>query len=113
MIKELQSDTQSAVTTIEQSCEHANTTLNKAKSCEQTMLTVLNDMELITLNSETIATAASQQSIAAEEINQSIIAINNAALENATGAEQIATASEELKALTQSLNRLSAQFKLA
>jgi len=70
-------------------------------------------MELSTLNSETIATAASQQSITAEEINQSIIAINNAALENATGAEQIATASEELKSLTQSLNRLSAQFKLA
>lgn len=112
MIQELQSDTQTAVLNIEQSTTLANTTLTKAQSSKNTMMNVLNDMEVITLNSETIATAASQQSIAAEEINQSIIAINNAAIENASGAEQIAAASIELKALTHSLNKLSAQFKL-
>ncbi|WP_372767620.1 methyl-accepting chemotaxis protein [Pseudoalteromonas sp.] len=112
MIQDLQSDTESAVSTIEQSTQLANTSLEKAHNSKNTMINVLKDMEVITSNSEAIATAASQQSIAAEEINQSIIAINNAAIENASGAEQIATASIELKDLTHSLNKLSAQFKL-
>lgn len=112
IIYELQSDTQSAVTAIEQSTELANTTFEKAKNSEATMHDVLTDMDMMTQNTEAIATAAAQQSIAAEEITQSITAINNAALENAAGAELIADASLQLKALTDELNVIGSKFKL-
>ncbi|WP_394228581.1 methyl-accepting chemotaxis protein [Pseudoalteromonas spongiae] len=113
IIYELQSDTQSAVTAIEQSTELANTTFEKAKNSEATMHDVLTDMDMMTQNTEAIATAAAQQSIAAEEITQSITAINNAALENAAGAELIADASLQLKALTNELNVIGSKFKLS
>ena len=74
---------------------------------------VLADMDMMTQNTEAIATAAAQQSIAAEEITQSITAINNAALENAAGAELIADASLQLKALTDELNVIGSKFKLS
>ncbi|MEI4551938.1 methyl-accepting chemotaxis protein [Pseudoalteromonas spongiae] len=113
IIYELQSDTQCAVTAIEQSTELANTTFEKAKNSEATMHDVLADMDMMTQNTEAIATAAAQQSIAAEEITQSITAINNAALENAAGAELIADASLQLKALTDELNVIGSKFKLS
>ncbi|MGB0860937.1 MAG: methyl-accepting chemotaxis protein [Pseudoalteromonas spongiae] len=113
IIYELQSDTQCAVTAIEQSTELANTTFDKAKNSEATMHDVLADMDMMTQNTEAIATAAAQQSIAAEEITQSITAINNAALENAAGAELIADASLQLKALTDELNVIGSKFKLS
>lgn len=113
IIYELQSDTQCAVTAIEQSTELANTTFEKAKNSEATMHDVLADMDMMTQNTEAIATAAAQQSIAAEEITQSITAINNAALENAAGAELIADASLQLKTLTDELNMIGSKFKLS
>lgn len=113
IIHELQSDTQFAVTAIEQSTELANTTFEKAKNSEATMHDVSADMDMMTQNTEAIATAAAQQSIAAEEITQSITAINNAALENAAGAELIADASLQLKALTDELNVIGSKFKLS
>ncbi len=113
IIYELQSDTQCAVTAIEQSTELANTTFEKAKNSEATMHDVLADMDMMTQNTEAIATAAAQQSIAAEEITQSITAINNAALENAAGAELIADASLQLKTLTDELNVIGSKFKLS
>jgi methyl-accepting chemotaxis protein len=47
-----------------------------------------------------------------EEINQSVISINDMAKQTSGGAEQTAAASEELAQLAKDLNSLVAQFKI-
>lgn len=110
MINQLQTDTKHAVNAIEKSSSLAQNTIHKASKSGETVAIVMQDMKNITLNAEQIATSATQQSVAAEEVNQSIVVINSAAAENASGSQQIAQASVELKQLAQDLQRISNQF---
>lgn len=59
-----------------------------------------------------IATAADQQSSAAEKIGQSVEGIDSVTQQAARGAEQVATAAEQLNRQTEDLRNLVARFKL-
>lgn len=112
MISELQQYSLQAVDVIKQSDKIAAETIISVQSGAQSLHKVKEDIGLVAKNNELIATAATQQSIAAEEVNQSIHAINSAALENAAGAEQMATASARLHQLAVNLSSTVNKFKV-
>lgn len=112
MISELQQYSIQAVDVIKRSDQIAAQTIISVQSGADSLLQVKEDIGLVAKNNELIATAATQQSIAAEEVNQSIHSINSAALENAAGAEQMASASARLHKLAVNLSSTVNQFKV-
>ncbi len=59
-----------------------------------------------------IATAAEEQSAVAEEINASVVNVNNIADQSAAAVEETSASSAELARLGQSLQSLVARFKI-
>ncbi|MCL1051207.1 methyl-accepting chemotaxis protein [Shewanella abyssi] len=112
MIAQLQLDAQNAVTVMKQSRDHTQKTINAAGGSKESIQLAMEEMQSISANAEQIATATVQQSLAAQEISQSITAINDTAAQNAAGSEQVAAASEHIDKLSQQLYSLTAQFKL-
>ena len=60
-----------------------------------------------------IATAAEQQSLASEEINQAIEQISNAAVLNACGITELSSSSEHLNQLSSNLKGVTDKFIVA
>ena len=112
MIAQLQLDTQNAVAVMKQSSEHTQKTIQAAASSKESIQLAMEEMLSISANAEQIATATGQQSLAAQEISQSITAINDTAAQNAAGSEQVAAASEHIDQLSKQLSSLTAQFKI-
>ncbi|QQX81729.1 methyl-accepting chemotaxis protein [Shewanella sp. KX20019] len=112
MIAQLQLDAQNAVAVMKQSSEHTQKTINAAGSSKESIQLAMEEMHSIAANAEQIATATVQQSLAAQEISQSMTAINDTALQNSAGSEQVAAASEHIDKLSQQLHSLTAKFKL-
>ena len=112
MIAQLQLDTQNAVAVMKQSSEHTQKTIKAAISSKESIQLAMEEMLSISANAEQIATATGQQSLAAQEISQSITAINDTAAQNAAGSEQVAAASEHIDQLSKQLSALTAQFKI-
>lgn len=70
-------------------------------------VTHINDLNM------QIASAAEQQSAVAEQTNASIHSMNQSAIENSAGAEQVSLATEEIAHLSVNLKQLVGQFKIA
>ncbi|RLV57832.1 methyl-accepting chemotaxis protein [Parashewanella curva] len=112
MIGQLQQGTTEAVQVMSRSSQTAHKTINSAKESSVAIEQTLNEINHIAENAELIATAVSQQSSTAEEINQSFEAIKQVAVENATGAEQVSAASNELTQLACQLQELTSSFQI-
>lgn len=112
MIKQIQKDTENAVTSMEEGTgevERGKQLANKAGDSLQEILEGSQKvMDIVTQ----VAAASEEQSSAAEEISKSIEAINSVSQESAAGIQQIAHAAEDLNRLTLNLENLISRFKL-
>jgi len=112
MIKGIQSDTASAVGSMESGinvissgqelADKAGTNLNEIVSMSQQVLGMIQQ----------IATASEEQSVAAEEISQAIETVNGIAGEASAGARESAAAAEELNRQAETIQGIVEKFRL-
>ena len=113
MIELLQSDTQEAVTAMQNSSKYASNTVKSARNTANSITDSYQEAQLISQNAIQIAAAADQQSTSAEEVNQALESINQAAMQNAIGVTQISGTSEHLNKLATGLQKINSGFILA
>ncbi|WP_292952831.1 MULTISPECIES: methyl-accepting chemotaxis protein [unclassified Neptuniibacter] len=110
-IERLQSGTRSVVTAMEKSQQEAELTGEKASQAGEALQGISEAVGMITDMNTHIASASEEQTSVAEEINRSLVSINDASQESSDGAVQISAASDELARLAVDLNAKVQQFK--
>jgi len=112
MIEKLQDGTKSAVSVMNNSRNHADSSVNQAAQAGSSLESITEAVANIRDMNTQIATAAEQQSAVADEINKNIINISTIVDKTAEGATQTSIASEELAKLSNQLQSLVGQFKV-
>ena len=84
-----------------------------SKKAAQSLHTISQAVTHINEMNTQIASAAEQQSTVAEQTSHSIHKMNQTAIENSAGAQQISAATEEIAHLSVNLKQLVAMFKVA
>jgi len=94
---------------------HAKTvsTVELSKQAEQSLLEISSAVSSINQMNMQIASAAQQQSAVADQASASIHVMNQSAVENSVGAQQISVATEEIAQLSVNLKQLVSVFKVA
>jgi methyl-accepting chemotaxis protein len=111
IIERLQSNSKLAVEVMQQSQSHVTQTYDQAQTAGTALDIVTNKVEQINNMSTQIASAASEQYLAAEEINKKIVDINDRAISNTANSEQTSIASNDQSRLSDELKQLVHQFK--
>lgn len=112
MISAFQSGSQEAADAITKSQMKASEGNNRIETVGQTLAAVLMNIQAISDKNTQIASAAEQQAVVAEDINQKIISINTVAEDTSEAAQQNAENSEQLAELAEQMNATVAKFKL-
>lgn len=112
MISAFQSGSQEAADAITKSQIKASEGNNRIETVGQTLAAVLMNIQAISDKNTQIASAAEQQAVVAEDINQKIISINTVAEDTSEAAQQNAENSEQLAELAEQMNATVAKFKL-
>lgn len=113
IIEKLQSGSKNAVQSMNLSRENAKTVVNKATMAGNSLTTIAKSASNIDQMSSQIATAAEEQSAVAEEMNRSIVRINDMTTQNATAAKQTELAGRELAQMATKLQGIVDEFKLS
>ena len=104
--------TTSAVERMDASRQRSSETVERINHATDALRTIEKSVGHIHDQVTQIATAAEQQSQVAEEINQNVVRIVDAAQRSDTGVNQTNEASHELARLGESLRELVGQFKV-
>ncbi|AQZ96738.1 methyl-accepting chemotaxis protein [Halopseudomonas phragmitis] len=108
MITTLQDGAANAVEVMQTSRELAQDTVQQVHEAEAALTRIRQEVGAINDMNAQIASAAEQQSVVAEEVNQNITRIHNATVETSAGSDQVTASSRELAELAE---RLRAQVK--
>jgi methyl-accepting chemotaxis protein len=111
MIETLQHGANEAVQVMDQAQTQAQGGVDQVEKVAQALTAITEAVNTITNMNAQIASAAEEQSAVAEEINRSIIAINDVTGETSEGATETAAASEKEADLAAQLQILVNQFK--
>jgi methyl-accepting chemotaxis protein len=112
MISRLQAGTNNAVQAMTSGKEMTQAGVDQAAVAGEALLTINTAVDRISSMNTQIASAAEEQSAVTEEINRSIVSINEVAQQSAVGAEQTSSASDDLAKLAQQLKGLADRFKV-
>lgn len=112
MIDGFVSESRAAVERMNASRDHSTETVERINHATGALSTIETSVGQIHDQVTQIATAAEQQSQVAEEINQNVVRIVDAAQRSDTGVTQTNEASHELARLGESLRELVGQFKV-
>ncbi|MET0120222.1 MAG: methyl-accepting chemotaxis protein [Candidatus Thiodiazotropha sp. 6PLUC9] len=112
IIEKLQSGSKNAVQSMNLSRENAKAVVDKATMAGNSLTTIAKSASNIDQMSSQIATAAEEQSAVAEEMNRSIVRINDMTTQNATAAKQTELAGRELAQMATKLQGVVDEFKL-
>ncbi len=112
MISKLQSGTNNAVNVMAAGKEMTQVGVEQAAAAGEALQTINAAVELISSMNTQIASAAEEQSSVTEEINRSIVSINEVAEQSATGAQHTSEASADLARLADQLKNLVDRFKV-
>ena len=112
MVETLQGAAQQVVDVMASSLAFTEETELKATAAGQAMESIMTAVEAIREMNDMIASAAEQQSIVAEEINQSVVNIVDISNGSASATEQVNQASHELAQQSDSLHGLVCQFRV-
>lgn len=113
IIETLQKDTLQASDAMRLSLNQAQESSYKVVETGDILAKVLLGINGINDRNMQIASAAEQQSIVADDINQKIFSINDVAVQTSAGATQMASTSLELAGLAEQLQSLVNRFQLA
>lgn len=112
MIKNIQNGTKTAVTAMEQGTKQVNDGVNSTARAGDSLRGIILVADQVGEMITQIATAATEQSSASEEINHNLEQISSLVKESATGAEETAKACQDLSGMALDLQRMVAEFKL-
>ncbi|WP_323750176.1 methyl-accepting chemotaxis protein [Marinobacter sp.] len=112
MIGGFVAETKASVERMNHSRRSSEETVERINHATSALNTIVNSIEQIHDQVTQIAAAAEQQSQVAEEVNQNVVRIVDAAQRSDTGVTQTNDASHELARLSESLRELVAQFKV-
>lgn len=112
MIEALQSNAHSAVTEMQASVEQTHQTVAQASKAGEALISIEDAINYINDMNTQVASAAEQQSVVAEQINQNITNISSVGEQTAAGAESTATASVQISNMAIELSNKVAEFKV-
>jgi methyl-accepting chemotaxis protein len=112
MIKTIQTETQSAVTSMVEGVKEVEDGSNDAAKSGNALKEILEQINAVSMQINQIATAAEQQTATITEITDNIQQITNVVQETAKGAEESASAANQLAKMAEELQNLSEQFRL-
>ncbi len=112
LIESLQSGAEQSVNVMGQSRVNANETVEQAQHAGESLSSITRAVSTILEMNTQIATAAEEQSAVAEDINRSVLKIQDISEQTADGAAQTATSSSELANLGAHLKGVVDQFKV-
>jgi len=113
MIKQIQQDTEAAVTSMKEGTVEADNGKQLAMRAGEVLKEIITNADKVSEIAVSVAAASEQQSSAAEEITRNIDLISNVAGQNADGTRQIARTAEDLSNLTSRLDNLIKKFKIS
>jgi len=113
MIKGIQDETRSAVVSMEEGVRQVETGSEKAAASGAALQEILRQIAELNLQISQIATAAEQQTATTHEINRSVQKMTDEVSTTAEGARLADRAVVRLSSLSEGLQRLVGQFKLA
>ena len=113
MIGKLQSGANKAAQVMESSRDLARRTVEQTQRAESALEKIRHEVSAINDMNAQIASAAEQQSVVAEEVNQNINRIHDATVETSAGSDQVASSSRELATLADGMDNRVSMFKLA
>lgn len=112
MIERLQKGSQNAVTLMAKSKEKAQQTVEHASQADSSLINIAAAVSTINEMNTQIATAATEQSTVAEDINKNIDTINSISESTANSAQQTAQSSNSLSTISTRLHGLVSSFKV-
>ncbi|MBU5637368.1 methyl-accepting chemotaxis protein [Geomonas sp. Red69] len=113
MIKSIQSETRDAVGAMEEGVREVENGTREAAKSGESLQEILRQISEVTEQVNQIATAAEEQTATTGEITNNIMQITEVVQDTSRGAHTCANAASNLAALSQDLQRLVGQFKLA
>lgn len=112
MIKSIQQETKSAVSSMEEGVKEVETGSREASRSGEALEDILKKIGEVTMQVNQIATAAEQQTATTAEISGNIQQMTEVMRQATRGAHDSASATNELAALADELNNLVGNFKL-
>lgn len=112
IVKDIQSDSSTAIANLEQEQETVKNGLNLADEAKQALKNIVDNIDKVTRLADEIATTAEQQSIVSENINREVVATEQIAQQTARDSRRIADQTRELKELIPELENAVDMFKL-
>jgi methyl-accepting chemotaxis protein len=113
MIQGIQNETRTAVAAMESGTEKVHEGVNSTSKAGDSLKEIIRTSEQVGEMIMHIATAATQQSSATDQVNASMEEIRNLVKESAMGATQSAKACQELSELAFDLEKTASSFKLS
>jgi methyl-accepting chemotaxis protein len=112
MITRLHESTQAAVGVMSQGQQSAREAVDNSGSAANSLQAITDAVGSITDMNKQIATAARQQNLVGEEINQNVVRISEVAMQSAEGAEQTARAAEKISRHVGELQQQVSRFRI-
>lgn len=110
-IESLQEGSKEAVLTMNESRTQAQNGVEQTMLADEALTKIVSAVGNINSMNTQIASAAEEQSVVAEEINQNVVNINQVGEQSTLSANQISQASQDLARLSVDLQTLAAKFK--
>lgn len=112
MIKSIQDETKLAVTAMEQGTKQVEEGVSSTAKAGESLQEIIRMSEQVGEMITHIATAATEQSSATEQVNNNMDQIARLVKESAVGAQQSAKACQDLSGLALDLQKMVGEFKL-
>ncbi len=112
MIKGIQTETKDAVGSMETGIKEVDQGRELADKAGTSLSEIVSVSQRVMDMIQQIATAAEEQSVAAEQISKNVESVASITKETATGAEQSAAAAEELNRQAEGMQTMVGQFQL-
>lgn len=112
MVGSIQGGTQKAVSSMRNSTDRAESTLNIAKGAGLALETINTAVIEINERNLVIAAAAEEQAAVAREVDRNLVNIRDLSTQSSNGAAQTSAASGELSRLAVDLNSMVSRFRL-
>ncbi|GFO67374.1 hypothetical protein GMLC_09530 [Geomonas limicola] len=113
MIKGIQSDTRQAVAAMEEGVAEVESGTGEATRSGEALESILDQINAVTLQISQIATAAEEQTATTNEISGNMQQITEVIRTTSQGAQESVTSASHLAGLSEELQRLVGQFRLA
>lgn len=112
MIRQIQSDTNQAVASMEKGTQEVGTGITLAEQAGTMLNDIVGNAQSVADMVGQIAAASEQQSSASEQISKNVEAISTVTQQSASGTQQIARTAEDLNRLTENLQEILGKFNL-